>query len=233
MVRINRRTPAPPLLTQNRDRWTVRWQEICAAGTGRDWATRRAKRLLQEALHPLSFGKCTFCEGLLGVTTDLEVEHYYPKIIRTDLAFAWINLLPSCRLCNRSKRDQDHQGALLKPDEEDPEPFFWIHPDTGKLEADPSLDEPARHRAMETIRLCDLQRPALCIKRLETMQRVGRWLRQVAGRRRLSGVLKEEWEALSNPSFEFKLAVRHQLSIMGQPDLALLDRERFNAATGV
>jgi hypothetical protein len=38
------------------------------------------------------------------------------------------------------KRRLINAGAVLKPDSEDPEPFFWIDPDTGKLEAHPSLD---------------------------------------------------------------------------------------------
>ena len=184
---------------------------------------------MQDALYPLAHGKCAFCEGVLGVTTYLEIEHYLAKTLFPEQVFEWTNLLPACRLCNGSKGDQDHQNALLKPDEEDPEPYFWVHPDTGKLEPDPRLDEAARRRAEETIRICNLQRSDLCSQRADMLKRVGRWLGQVSGRRRLSGSLKEEWDYLSNPKTQFKLVVRHTLEMRGQPDLAQIDRQRFEA----
>jgi uncharacterized protein (TIGR02646 family) len=120
----------------------------------------------------LAHGKCVFCESPLEVSGDLEIEHYASKTLNPDRTFEWANLLPSCRLCNRSKGNLDHGGALLKPDIEDPEPFFWIHPDTGRLEPHPQLDAAQTQRAMSTIQLCDLQRPGLCTKRAEMLSRV-------------------------------------------------------------
>ena len=157
-----------------------------------DWATAHAKKVLRAALRGLAYGKCAFCESVLEVTAYLEIEHYVAKTVTPALAFEWSNLLPACRLCNNAKGEQDHQGMLLKPDAEDPEPYFWIHPDTGKLEPHPKLDEAQSRRANETIRLCDLQRPAFCTKRVEMLMRVLRWLSSAkpAG---------PEWEELSEP----------------------------------
>jgi hypothetical protein len=104
-----------------------------------------------------------------------------------------------------------------------------VHPDTGKLEPGPRLDAAARRRAEETIRICNLQRGPLCTQRVEMLRRVGRWLVQVAGRRRLNDSLREEWEYLSNPQTPFKRVVRHTLKLRRQPDLAQIDRRRFEA----
>ena len=134
----------------------------------------------------MAHGKCVFCESALEVTTYLEVEHYVAKTVTPDLAFEWTNLLPACRTYNNAKGEHDHQGAVLKPDAEDPEPYFWIHPDTGKLEPHPTLDAAQSRRANETIRLCDLQRGQLCTKRTNMMQTVLRWL---------PGQDEAEWES--------------------------------------
>jgi uncharacterized protein (TIGR02646 family) len=182
------------------------------------------------ALRELAHGKCVFCESALEVTTYLEIEHYVAKMVTPALAFEWTNLLPACRLCNNAKGEQDHKGALLKPDQEDPEPYFWIHPDTGKLEPHPSLHADQTYRVNETIRLCDLQRPALCEKRLRMLERVGRWLDHVSTANRLSDPLRGEWEDLCDPRMEHKLVLRHLLELRGQRTLAEYDRERFRSA---
>src|SRR5262249_39270937 len=140
------------------------------------WITSAAKAILKPVLYDLAHGKCVFCESALEVTGHLEIEHYVAKSVDPHRCFEWTNLLPACSKCNRSKGDQDHGGSLFKPDEEDPEPYFWIHPDTGELQPSPKLDFVGQRRVLETIRLCDLQRPALCFKRIRMMNRVSRWV---------------------------------------------------------
>jgi uncharacterized protein (TIGR02646 family) len=227
MVRTRPRPATPGQLLAYAARWTARFERIRAGSHRGEWATRAAKKTIGVALHGLAHGKCVYCESALGVTVDLEVDHYVAKTVAPRLAFEWSNLLPSCRLCNRPKLDHDHANALLKPDEEDPEPFFWIHPDTGKLEPHPALTAADRHRAEETIRLCDLQRGALCTRRIDTLNRVNRWLRQVGTIGRLDRGLLDDWEFLSNPACEYKFVVRHALDIDGRIELAEYDRQRF------
>lgn len=226
MVRTRARAVAPRQLLSNAAQWSTRFKKILTGARNGDWATRRAKKILALALRELAHGKCVYCESALGVTVDLEIDHYIAKTVRPDLAFEWTNLLPSCRLCNRPKLNHDHGNSLLKPDIEDPEPFFWIHPDTGKLEPHPSLDAAGQHRAEETIRLCDLQRPALCTRRIEMLGRTNRWFQQVAAHS-LSKSLREDWESLSNPGSEYKFVLRYALELHGQRELAEFDRERF------
>jgi len=167
----------------------------------------------------------------LEVSSYLEVDHYVAKTVACELAFEWTNLLPACQCCNTAKGQHDHYNALLKPDDEDPEPYFWVHPDTGKLEPHPRLTDAQAHRARETIRLCDLQRAALCTKRAEMLARVGRWLNQTAQADRITKELREEWDALSHPGMEYKFVVRHALELRGQHVLAEYDRTRFRHST--
>ncbi len=227
MVRTRVRPPAPDQLLANARRWTDRFEAILNGSQKGEWATPAAKRTISLALRGLAHGKCVYCESTLEVTVDLEVDHYVAKTIAPRLAFEWTNLLPSCRLCNRPKLNHDHANALLKPDAEDPEPFFWIHPDTGKLEAHPSLDAAGKRRADQTIQLCDLQRPARCTQRIEMRSRVNRWLQQIAAHG-LTGALHEEWESLTDPRSEYKFVLRHALILKNQPALADEDRRKFH-----
>jgi uncharacterized protein (TIGR02646 family) len=224
MVHTPRTLPPPPQLVKHGKRWTARFQAALNSTSQSDWATAHAKRVLRAALRDLAHGKCVYCESALEVTSYLEIDHYVAKTTRRDIAFEWTNLLPACRLCNNAKGEQDHQGVLLKPDADDPEPFFWSHPDTGKLEPHPNLDEAQSHRANESIRLCDLQRPALCTKRVEMLMRVHKWLSNAEP-------ASPEWEELSSPSLEYKFVLRHVLEIRGQSELAQFDRVRFTAAS--
>jgi uncharacterized protein (TIGR02646 family) len=229
MVRTRARAEPPPQLLRYATQWTTRFQMILNGARNGDWATRGAKKVIGAALQDLAHGKCVYCESGLGVTVDLEVDHYVAKTVNPALAFDWPNLLPACRLCNRPKLNHDHANSLLKPDIEDPEPFFWIHPDTGRLEPHPMLDAAGRHRSEQTIRLCDLQRPALCTRRIEMLGRVNRWLQQVAADG-LNPVLREDWESISSPGNEYKFVVRHALELHGQRELAEFDRQRFQIA---
>lgn len=226
MIRI-RRGPAPAELRKRQSAWTERWKRIRSQRLNAPWATDSAKTLLQTALDPLAHGKCAFCESTLGVTTYLEIEHYIAKSVNPEKTFEWENLLPACRLCNGAKGDADHQGRLLKPDAEDPEPFFWLHPE-GKLEPHPNLDDRQRRRAEETIRLLDLQRGPLCENRMGTRRLVTRWLERAGQQgRTVLRELREEWESLVDPRAEYKLVIRRTLELAGQPDLAEEDRRRF------
>jgi uncharacterized protein (TIGR02646 family) len=182
---------------------------------------------LKTPLLALTWGKCAFCEGELGAQAYPQIEHYIARTVDPDRAFEWENLLPVCQICNRSKDQFDHNGSLLKPDIEDPEPFFWITPE-GDLEPSPTLDERQTHRASETIRLCNLNRGGLRENRRQVADAVMRWLARTAG---LDGIAdqfaQDEWEELSNPRQRHKIVVRHALTLGESPELAALDREIY------
>lgn len=230
MVRTRARGDAPAELVRHAAAWTRRWKRIAARDQRGDWATKLAKQVLRGALTPLTHGKCAYCEGLLDAQSETGIEHYWPKSLRQDLAFDWPNLLPACRMCNGAKAETDHGGDLLKPDEEDPEPYFWIHPDTGALEPHPALDEKGTLRAQRTIEICDLQRAALCTQRIGTLRRVGRWVERMADESP-NARLRAEWDEISHPQTERKLVIRYLLERRGLSELAQSDRARFAATS--
>jgi uncharacterized protein (TIGR02646 family) len=221
------RPAEPDSLIRNRANWTTRWTDILRDGRRVEWATRTAKVTLRNPLLAFSYGKCAFCECRLNLTSAIEIEHYHSKIVRPELAFHWQNLFPACGLCNRSKGELDHEGRLLKPDEENPEPMLWLHPGTGELEPHPSLGAVEVARVRETIDAYGLNRGILCAERIRIMDDVNRWLKRVADEDAISGECKQEWEKMVDPSFPLKFVVRHVLTLSGQERLAEIDRQTF------
>ena len=197
--------------------WTARWETLFALQVRRDWATKDAKKLLRTTLKSLAHGKCVYCESRLATTSHIEIEHYIAKTVNPERAFDWNNLFPACRLCNGTKGGLDHHDALLKPDDEDPEPYFWVGPN-GDLQPHPALDEAARQRALITINACGLQRDGLRAARLFLMRLV---------RGALHAPSAEILEELLAPECEYKLVVRRVLEEFGNHELAVEDRRRF------
>jgi uncharacterized protein (TIGR02646 family) len=201
--------------------------KILATAKGGDWATPTAKKELKKALLRLTWGKCAFCEGMLESQAYTQIEHYVSRKVDPAGVFEWGNLFPSCQVCNTSKGHADHQGRLLKPDTEDPEPFFWITPE-GSITPNPGLSEADRFRALETIRLCGLNRGKLRDDRQAVANFVRRWVERTAGLvDGLDHLLQEEWLALSDPRFNHKIVVRHVLIQKGMPGCAEADRTLF------
>jgi uncharacterized protein (TIGR02646 family) len=219
MVRTRARPNAPAALVRNARSWTARWVRLASTGGG-DWATISAKNALREPLLALTWGKCAFCEGALGAQAYSQIDHYVSRKIEPQRAFEWENLLPVCQICNACKGPSDHQGRLLKPDIEDPEPFFWIGPE-GDITPHPALDPSKVERATGTIRLCNLNRGELCAARQEVADSVRLWLA------RSDAHTREDWHRLSNPRHPYKIVVRNVLTIGKLPQLAAFDRDLF------
>jgi len=226
MVRPRPRPDAPPALLRNARAWTARWVRLATAGAGGDWATARAKKELKGPLLTLTWGKCAFCEGRLGAQAYAQIEHYVSRKVDPQRAFEWENLLPVCQVCNTSKGHADHQGRLLKPDAENPEPFFWITYER-VMDPHPTLNEADKVRALETIRLCGLNRPELVASRQAVGDFVMRWIARSALGIARDQHLEAEWTALSNPCFNYKIVVRHVLTQKGLHVRAEKDREIF------
>ena len=115
----------------------------------------------------------------------------------------------------------------MKPDDEDPEAFFWIGPE-GEIAPHPGLDAPDALRAEATIRLCNLNRGGLCEGRFEVANRVGRWLERTAALiEALDERVRVEWDEISDPRHVHKIVVRHVLKRANAPGLAEADRRLF------
>jgi len=150
------------------------------------------------------------------VTAVLEIEHYHAKTIRPELAFHWPNLFPSCRMCNQAKGNRDHGGSMLKPDEDDPEQFFWLNLDTGELQLRDDLTPEQRDRGAATIEILDLQRRVLREERIEKIRFVKRWLSRVQ-KDGLTPECQEELQYLKSQTTPFQFVIRHIFKLATSP----------------
>jgi len=155
---------------------------------------KRGRKLV---LDLLLFGKCAYCE--VKVTADQifgDVDHFRPKTRVRDkddnlvadhrgyfwLAYDWLNLFPSCIMCNRPHNDAEGKSTgkwdrfpledeskrartrtdqlsaekplLLNPFEDDPAQHLAFDPDLGTVSG-------TTDRGRETIRVLDLNREGL------------------------------------------------------------------------
>jgi uncharacterized protein (TIGR02646 family) len=180
--------------------------------------------VLRSALRQISHEKCAYCEGRLGAQAGQEIEHYLPKA-NVNLAFEWTNLLPSCGLCNQAKKDEDHGGMLVKPDVEDPEPFFFFDVDSGELQPHPSLKGRELDRSRESIRICNLNRAGLCQSRIIVYVDLMGLLASESDSS--SSAVKDAMRMKMAADHEYKFVVRTAFQISELPERAEEDRENF------
>lgn len=213
-----------PYSAEKQQEWTDRWIRVMGDRRS-EWITKAAKTVILSPLVAMGRGKCAYCEGPLGAQTHHHIEHYVAKTVEPAQAFLWTNLLPACSVCNGFKGSQNHQGLLIKCDEEDPEVFFRIKPSSGELEPDPRLDAVGEQRALRTIEICKLQRGALCQQRLDAWQEAAQCVEALAANDARS--VEFFLPRLMRPTQVFKLAIRLAFTQKGAEALAEADRERF------
>ncbi len=143
------RGPAPACLQQY-DGARQRWGDL---ETG-------DKRDLRAALEAMQADRCAYCEGPLWKGG--HIEHFRRRANFSGLTFAWGNLFLSCGAeehCGRHKdrpRGESYDPAdLVKPDEEDPDGFFYLHSD-GEIRPRLGIGDRDRERAERTIRILGL-----------------------------------------------------------------------------
>ena len=167
MIKINK-SDVPDVLKVNKDIWTDALMKAVKNHGGYDKIPKDEKeRLLENYRHkeiktPLfesSFHKCAFCECKPEFGGgNIEVEHFAPKSIYTELTFEWKNLLPVCRKCNGAKGDFDTVlEPIINPADIDPETIFayeylWIVPIKGTQK---------ENTAGKTLEVCNLNSPRL------------------------------------------------------------------------
>ena len=99
-----KRPPEPPILTQKKDEWSAKYQELRQQKTNaRPHPSQYAHPVIKNALRAMSFHKCFYCERKLSESED-QVEHYLEVAEHPHLAFEWENLFLSCAECNKHKR---------------------------------------------------------------------------------------------------------------------------------
>ena len=230
MVKMRARPAPPEGLLRRQAEWTERWRTKMTSGST-DWATQRAKEVIKEGLHSFANFKCAYCEARLDWPAGVHIEHFVAKNPSYELAFEWTNLFPSCSGCNATKGNQDHGGAMIKPDEEDPEEFLAYDVVTGEIEAIDRVPNGHSVRVTETVQLCGLGRGDLVQRRRDTYL-LYKGLLEAILRFRQRGELDEAMKIeslLLDPVREFKLVLRTLLIFEGFADLATEDRRRFGS----
>jgi uncharacterized protein (TIGR02646 family) len=80
---------------------------------------------IKDPLFESSYKKCAFCEGKPQENGYIEIEHFKPKSLYPQFTFDWLNLLPSCSKCNRTKLAHDtEKEPIVNPYELDPDKVF-------------------------------------------------------------------------------------------------------------
>lgn len=136
---------------------------------------------IRAALLDLQDYRCAYCECRTGDQRDQgHIEHFYDQSGHSHLSLEWTNMYWSClntKTCGKHKDDcRRHAGPkrrfrpdeIIKPSFEDPEKYLFfvaersIQPRTG-------LDETDFNRAMETIRVFNLEDAVLAKNRTDAI----------------------------------------------------------------
>lgn len=229
MIFIHRRAP-PSKLIRNESEWTARWQKIHLAKSGEKWCTGAAHDELKINLELMTHGKCAFCESQLDVASYLQIEHYHAKNHYPNRAFEWDNLFPICSVCNVTKGAENHQGEIIKPDNEDPESFLQIDLENGHVEPQESLSLTSAIRAEKTISSYGLNRPQLVEVRRKLLLTLLFCLDKAS--HEPADLIKQQLEPLFlSLNAQYKLVIRQQLEDKGWGALSEADR-KWHALSG-
>jgi uncharacterized protein (TIGR02646 family) len=136
-----------------------------------DDVTREDKQELRACLQHMQNSLCAYCESPLFEKG--HIEHFRRKSSRhfPQYSFVWDNLFLSCdshehcgHYKDRHNADPYDPAALVKPDVENPDLFFYFH-SSGELRARAGATEDCSSRAEESIRILNLNCPPLKAQR--------------------------------------------------------------------
>ena len=174
------RTAAPKCLQDHATNWTDEFVKKIANNPSHkfSWRNSACYQAIRQTLVSMTQRHCAFCDGLLGLTSRETVEHFRPKKIFPELAYAWDNLFPCCDLCQSIKLERFDE-ALLKADTEDYafNNYFTVNYHTGEIEVSSRSDPNAQAKARITLELYGLNtkdrmkariREMECFSRAET-----------------------------------------------------------------
>jgi uncharacterized protein (TIGR02646 family) len=136
-----------------------------------------SKAEIREALANLQVDRCAYCESPLYGGG--HIEHFrrrHPNHF-PELTFAWNNLFLSCNNQKTCGHFKDRKGApsydhkqLVKPDEDQPDDFFFFH-SSGEVRGRDKADSEKQKRADETIRVFGLNEASLRDGRRKAVRR--------------------------------------------------------------
>ncbi|MDL5595580.1 retron Ec78 anti-phage system effector HNH endonuclease PtuB [Bacillus subtilis] len=177
-----------------------------------------------EHLRTMQGTRCAYCEADIGRPGRSHIEHFRQRDRHPQGTFDWSNLFGSCNREDTCGKFKDACGPyehsdLLKPDVDEPDDFF-IYVNDGTIAPRDNLDEPARKRAIETLRIfnLDAQNGALREMRreairpyLDTAQTIMEMLEEFSPSD-IQAFIDGEIQNIAH--LPFATSIRHTLSVM-------------------
>ena len=136
-------------------------------------------RLIAEALATLQKGLCAYCESSVRIDSskNCHIEHFKPRSKNEALIFEWTNLFLSCNggagenaHCGKHKDDWNGDD-IVSPGDRLCEDLFAYRFD-GEVVPSTQLTESDASRALATIKILNLNCPALVAKRRGVLREV-------------------------------------------------------------
>jgi uncharacterized protein (TIGR02646 family) len=152
MHKLDRTTVAAPTCLTGYDHRIHNWDNITVVH----------KQEIRTRLEQIQGPRCAYCEG--HFYNHAHIEHFRRKnqLHFPHLSFDWSNLFLSCESqehCghykDRPSADPYNAADLVKPDEHEPDDFFYFH-SSGDVRPRSGLDPVSLNRASETIRVFNL-----------------------------------------------------------------------------
>ena len=157
--------PIPPACLSRYDYRTQKWGEVTETDKGEIWLK----------LDEMQGKRCAYCEAAI-VTTKVgstsHIEHFEQRkpTASPEKTYLWSNLFGSCNRSNSCGKHKDNQtyrpADLIKPDIDDPDNFL-VFVDDGTVQPKVGLTPAEKNRAVETIRIFNLNGSLAAIRERE------------------------------------------------------------------
>lgn len=186
-----------------------------------DSPTYSERTEIWEKLNAMQGNRCAYCEGMIG-PSNRHIEHFRQRRSYPQGTFAWSNLFGSCNRSGTCGKHKDECGTydhavLIKPDEEDPDVFFIFAPD-GNVSPRSGLPSDQHRRAIETIRIFNLNGPKGALRQIRKREVAG-YIQTAEDFAAISIEYPEdEWlpmleeEVANTAHLPFATAIRHTLT---------------------
>lgn len=189
-----------------------------------DSPTLPERAQIWEHLRAMQDTRCAYCEADISKHTNAHIEHFRQRERYRQGTFDWRNLFGSCKReesCGNFKdrcRPYDHT-VLIKPDEDNPDDYFIFVSD-GTIAPRADLDAPLRQRAVETLRIFNLDAENGALREMRR-EAVRRYLDTAEALQQLFLESPDiegfqqflEEEILETAQLPFATAIRHTLSM--------------------
>ena len=171
----------PSVLQKNEESWRNDYLAALASSEPVPQTTRfrYRNREIKEAIRLESHDKCAYCESKISHIYPGQTDHIRPVSKNPAMIVDWDNLTYVCEECNRKKSNYDEPAEPLVHPYRDVPPSHIVF--LGPLAWHPSGDD----KGYRTVRIIDLNRPALVERRTERMRQLqpllDRWAQMAPG----------------------------------------------------